>query len=92
MESSEIDLSEFQNENPEDGVGDTENGTGQGENQPSEAPAESVSGNAGMQYSIGCSLGSYFHNAETYCILIWLPMCRKWCWNYKQARKETNHY
>lgn len=46
VESSEIDLSEFQNENPEDSVGDTENGTGQGGNQPSEAPAESVSGNA----------------------------------------------
>lgn len=54
MESSEIDLSEFQNENREDGVGDTENGTGQGESQPTEAPAESISGNAGMQYSIGC--------------------------------------
>lgn len=46
VESSEIDLSEFQNENREDGVGDTENGTGQGESQPTEAPAESISGNA----------------------------------------------
>ncbi|KAK4711583.1 hypothetical protein R3W88_006096 [Solanum pinnatisectum] len=46
VESSEIDLSEFQNENPEDGVGDTQNGTGQGETEPTEAPAESVSGNA----------------------------------------------
>lgn len=47
MESSEIDLSEFQDENREDGVGNTENGTGQGENQPTGAPTESVSGNAG---------------------------------------------
>ncbi|KAG5623099.1 hypothetical protein MTR67_009845 [Solanum verrucosum] len=46
VESSEIDLSEFQNENPEDGVGDTQNGTGQEETEPTEAPAESVSGNA----------------------------------------------
>ncbi|XP_060193214.1 DNA replication licensing factor MCM6 [Lycium barbarum] len=46
VESSEIDLSEFQDENREDSVGDTENGTGQGENQPTGAPAESVSGNA----------------------------------------------
>ncbi|XP_004232601.1 DNA replication licensing factor MCM6 [Solanum lycopersicum] len=46
VESSEIDLSEFQNENPEDGVGDTQNGTGQRETEPTEAPAESVSGNA----------------------------------------------
>ncbi|CAN4078542.1 unnamed protein product [Withania somnifera] len=46
VESSEIDLSEFQNENRDDGVADNENGTGQGENQPTEAPAESVSGNA----------------------------------------------
>ncbi|XP_015066556.1 DNA replication licensing factor MCM6 [Solanum pennellii] len=46
VESSEIDLSEFQNENPEDGIGDTQNGTGQGETEPTEAPAESVSGNA----------------------------------------------
>lgn len=48
VESSEIDLSEFQDENREDGVGNTENGTGQGENQPTGAPTESVSGNAGM--------------------------------------------
>ncbi|PHU26635.1 DNA replication licensing factor MCM6 [Capsicum chinense] len=46
VESSEIDLSEFQDGNREDDVGDTENGTDQGENQPTEAPAESVSGNA----------------------------------------------
>ncbi|KAM3285573.1 DNA replication licensing factor MCM6 [Capsicum chacoense] len=46
VESSEIDLSEFQDGNREDDVGDTENGTGQGENQPTEAPAESVSGHA----------------------------------------------
>ncbi|KAK4360824.1 hypothetical protein RND71_019776 [Anisodus tanguticus] len=46
VESSVIDLSEFQDENREDSVGDTENGTGQGENQPTGAPAESVSGNA----------------------------------------------
>ncbi|KAK4347703.1 hypothetical protein RND71_034042 [Anisodus tanguticus] len=46
VESSEIDLSEFQDENREDSVGDTENGTGQGENQPTGAPAESVTGNA----------------------------------------------
>ncbi|KAJ8545004.1 hypothetical protein K7X08_017587 [Anisodus acutangulus] len=46
VESSEIDLSEFQDENREGSVGDTENGTGQGENQPTGAPAESVSGNA----------------------------------------------
>ncbi|KAH0770864.1 hypothetical protein KY290_014845 [Solanum tuberosum] len=46
VESSEIDLSEFQNDNPEDGVGDTQNGTGQEETEPTEAPAESVSGNA----------------------------------------------
>lgn len=60
VESSEIDLSEFQNENPEDGVGDTQNGTGQRETEPTEAPAESVSGNAGRQYSIGCFVGSDF--------------------------------
>ncbi|CAN4083640.1 unnamed protein product [Withania somnifera] len=46
VESSEIDLSEFQDENREDGVGDNENGTSQGENQPTEAPPETVSGNA----------------------------------------------
>ncbi|KAJ8549855.1 hypothetical protein K7X08_033562 [Anisodus acutangulus] len=46
VESSVIDLSEFQDENREDSVGDTENGTGQGEDQPTGAPAESVSGNA----------------------------------------------
>ncbi|MCD7458464.1 MCM DNA helicase complex subunit mcm6 [Datura stramonium] len=46
VESSEIDLSEFQDVNREDSVGDAENGIGQGENQPTGAPAESVSGNA----------------------------------------------
>lgn len=46
VESSEIDLSEFQDGNREDSVGDAENGTGQGENQPTGAPAESVSKNA----------------------------------------------
>ncbi|XP_059285071.1 DNA replication licensing factor MCM6 [Lycium ferocissimum] len=46
VESSEIDLSEFQDENREDSVGDTENGAGQGENQPTGAPTESASGNA----------------------------------------------
>lgn len=60
MESAEIDLSEFQNDNPEDGVGDTENGTGQGENQPTDAPAESVSGNAGMNIQLVYISGSYF--------------------------------
>ncbi|OIT06439.1 PREDICTED: DNA replication licensing factor MCM6 [Nicotiana attenuata] len=46
VESSEIDLSEFQDENREYVVGNTENGTGHGENQPTGAPTESVSGNA----------------------------------------------
>ena len=49
MESSEIDLSEFQEENRDDGDGDAGNniGSGQGEAHPSSAAPEPASENAG---------------------------------------------
>lgn len=55
VESSEIDLSEFQEENRDDGngggdgngSGDGNEGTGQDDAQPSNATAEPASGNVG---------------------------------------------
>lgn len=47
MESSEIDLSEFQQEIHDD-VGHGDGGPGQDEAQPSGAEPESTSGNAGL--------------------------------------------
>jgi hypothetical protein len=83
VESSEIDLSEFQEENRDDGNegGDGNEGTGQDDAQPCNNTAEPASGNVGeiispkRYYKIILCLNFYIDNS--YVHINWFMMAQK---------------